>query len=99
LACITSNIVTGVSESMENHYVRVLHAEGVPFVICTDDSGVFNTSLSEEYQKFLKIAPITTPELKNLCLASVTHSFATEDEKSALHDTISKWWIKKGGEL
>ena len=33
-ACISSNLISGVTEALEKHYVILLHAEEMPYVIC-----------------------------------------------------------------
>lgn len=48
--CPTSNIMTGVARSYENHPLRDLMRYGVPVCINTDDPGVFGVSLSQEIQ-------------------------------------------------
>lgn len=47
--CISSNVCTGVVESMERHPVRVLWDAGVPIVLNSDDPPMFGTTLLNEY--------------------------------------------------
>jgi aminodeoxyfutalosine deaminase len=46
--CITSNVRTGVS-LLESHPVRRLFDAGVPITLNTDDPGVFETTLAQEF--------------------------------------------------
>ena len=58
-------------------------------MLCTDDSGVFSTSLSKEYALAAEAFELSTDQLFQLAYASVELSFASSDEKSALRDKIS----------
>jgi aminodeoxyfutalosine deaminase len=48
--CITSNVCTGAVASIEDHPVRKLFDAGVPITLNTDDPGMFDTTLSREYE-------------------------------------------------
>jgi aminodeoxyfutalosine deaminase len=47
--CITSNVYTGATPSLDAHPVRRLYDAGVPITINTDDPALFATSLDKEY--------------------------------------------------
>ena len=48
--CITSNLVTGVVERLEDHPVRRLFDAGVPITLNTDDPAMFGCTLTGEYR-------------------------------------------------
>lgn len=48
--CPTSNVMTGVARSLEEHPLRDLMRYGVPVCINTDDPGVFGVPFSQEVQ-------------------------------------------------
>lgn len=47
--CLTSNIKTSTFSAYPDHHFQGLYTSGHPVVLCTDDSGVFGTTLSHEY--------------------------------------------------
>jgi adenosine deaminase/aminodeoxyfutalosine deaminase len=48
--CLTSNVVTGVVKSLEEHPLRRLYDAGVPIVLNTDDPAMFACTLTGEYR-------------------------------------------------
>lgn len=48
--CITSNVRTGVVQSLSEHPVRALYDSGVPITLNTDDPALFETTLEQEYE-------------------------------------------------
>jgi aminodeoxyfutalosine deaminase len=61
--CISSNICTGVVESVEAHPVRTLYDAGVPVIINTDDPAFFHTTLTREYELAEKVFGLPVEEL------------------------------------
>jgi adenosine deaminase len=48
--CLTSNLVTGVVKSLDEHPLRRLYDAGVPIVLNTDDPAMFACTLTGEYR-------------------------------------------------
>ncbi len=48
--CLTSNLATGVVESIESHPFRRLYDAGVPVTLSTDDPAVFGCTLAGEFE-------------------------------------------------
>jgi adenosine deaminase len=46
--CPTSNRRIGNIDEPDHHPVHRLHANGVPFVVSSDDPGIFGTKLADE---------------------------------------------------
>lgn len=46
--CPTSNLLIGGIDNPAHHPVHRFHAEGLPFVVSSDDPGIFGTTLSAE---------------------------------------------------
>jgi adenosine deaminase/aminodeoxyfutalosine deaminase len=47
--CLTSNLITGVVKSLEEHPLRRLYDAGVPIILNTDDPAMFGCTLTGEY--------------------------------------------------
>ncbi|XP_076043550.1 N6-Methyl-AMP deaminase-like isoform X3 [Oratosquilla oratoria] len=87
--CITSNIKSNTASDVGSHHVKHWKEDGHPFVICTDDKGVFCTSLSNEYYIFAKHHCISKEEISKLCEAAVDTTFLSPAEKMKLKETLS----------
>lgn len=53
--CLTSNLCTGVVDTLTSHPVHAFIAYDVPFSLSTDDPFYFNTDLYHEYQLFSQL--------------------------------------------
>lgn len=68
--CITSNLCTGAAASLREHPVREIFDAGVPIVLATDDPGIFNTTLSREYEIAERDFGFTPAELEEIAANS-----------------------------
>jgi aminodeoxyfutalosine deaminase len=73
--CITSNVVTGVVKSFEQHPVRRLYDAGVPIILNTDDPAMFGCSLVGEYQVARELG-FSPDELAGLARNGFRYAFA-----------------------
>ncbi len=64
--CLTSNLVTGVVERLEDHPVRRLFDAGVPIVLSTDDPAMFGCTLVGEYQLAARQFGFSETELRKI---------------------------------
>jgi len=76
--CLTSNVVTESVPSFEEHHFRHLRAHGHPLILCTDDSGVFSTSLSREYFIAASTFGLSKLDLFSLASHASRHIFAAQ---------------------
>ncbi|KAL9243521.1 hypothetical protein vseg_017396 [Gypsophila vaccaria] len=76
--CLTSNIRTNTISSVDVHHFAELYRLKHPLTLCTDDSGVFSTSLSEEYAIAANAFNLGKTELFQLARNAVDFSFADE---------------------
>lgn len=90
--CITSNLVTQSVRSVSEHpVVTQLIPAGHPFCLCTDDPGVFETTLSEEYAQLVQATGLVLVDLKRIAVQGLQLSFCKD------RDVIKKLADKMGG--
>jgi adenosine deaminase/aminodeoxyfutalosine deaminase len=64
--CLTSNVVTGVVKSLEEHPLRRLYDAGVPIVLNTDDPAMFGCTLAGEYRLAARQFGFSEAELRKI---------------------------------
>lgn len=75
--CPTSNYHSRRLASLADHHFKTYWAGGHPHLaICTDDTGLFNTSLSEELAKLAAAFSLSINDLAELQRAALASSFA-----------------------
>ena len=57
--CLTSNILTSSVSDISTHPVLLFHKFNIPYVLCSDNPGIHNKSLSFEYELFENITKIS----------------------------------------
>lgn len=97
--CITSNIKAGTVETAVDHHFGVWRKENHPLVICTDDKGVFCTSLSDELFLCAQTFSLSEDDLHHLCLSGVDAAFLTEKEKQRLRQEVQEGLNSLKGKL
>ncbi|KAK8387139.1 hypothetical protein O3P69_018063 [Scylla paramamosain] len=88
--CISSNIKSGTVKSACHHHLGFWKKENHPVVICTDDKGVFSTSLSEEFYLGAQTFHLSEGDLHSLCLNGVDAAFLPQVEKQKLRQEVQK---------
>jgi adenosine deaminase len=71
-----------------DHHFRQFYAAGHPVVLCTDDSGVFATTLSQEYAIAAASFGLDHQQLIELASRAVEYCFCGEQEKQQLRQTL-----------
>ena len=82
--CLTSNVKGQTVSNYENHHLSWWHKRGHPVIICTDDKGVFSTSLSEEYAIAVQTFSLNQQQLRKLAFSAVNHIFENGIMKNEL---------------
>eukprot|EP00200_Dunaliella_tertiolecta_P002360 CAMPEP_0202338984 /NCGR_PEP_ID=MMETSP1126-20121109/1039_1 /ASSEMBLY_ACC=CAM_ASM_000457 /TAXON_ID=3047 /ORGANISM="Dunaliella tertiolecta, Strain CCMP1320" /LENGTH=318 /DNA_ID=CAMNT_0048929467 /DNA_START=158 /DNA_END=1114 /DNA_ORIENTATION=+ len=86
--CLTSNIKTQTFPCFQDHHFREVFFAQHPLVICTDDSGVFHTSLSQEYAIAMHTFGIHERDIQRLVADSIDYTFTSDAEKLELKRRI-----------
>jgi aminodeoxyfutalosine deaminase len=73
--CISSNIVTGVVKSLNEHPVRRLYDAGVPITLNTDDPAMFRCTLNGEYRLAMERFGFTEEELRGIAQNAFRYGF------------------------
>jgi adenosine deaminase/aminodeoxyfutalosine deaminase len=73
--CITSNVATGVVESLAAHPVRRIYDAGVPITLNTDDPAIFATTLSGEYELAAQYCGFSEAELRGIAENAFRYAF------------------------
>ncbi|XP_022104694.1 adenosine deaminase-like protein [Acanthaster planci] len=84
--CLTSNMVGQTVKSFDNHHFKYWYERGHPCVICTDDKGIFATSLSQEYQIAATTFNLTHEQMWELSFGSIACIFADDETKHWLRN-------------
>jgi len=97
--CLTSNIKTQTFNGFLDHHFKAFHAAGHPVVLCTDDSGVFGTTLSQEYAIAMSTFGLSCDQMIALALQSAEHAFLTPAELATLRQQMQKHMQKRVKEI
>ena len=77
--CITSNLSTGVIDTLHDHPVTTFADAGVPYTINTDDPTIFGTSLAREYELAVTLTGTGLTGAADLARASFARALGHAD--------------------
>ncbi|KAE8728823.1 putative cytochrome P450 [Hibiscus syriacus] len=86
--CLTSNIRTETISSIDIHHFVDLYKAKHPLALCTDDSGVFSTSLSREYGLASSAFSLGKTEMFQLAENAIDFIFSDDGVKADLRATF-----------
>jgi adenosine deaminase len=89
--CPTSNVRTGVIDTVGGHPLRQLMEAGVVCTINTDDPAMFQTSMSQEFSALQADLAFSDDEIFELARNAVRASWMTPDEKERRLGRIEQW--------
>lgn len=83
--CLTSNVKTKTVPAYADHHMDYWYnGKKHHCIICTDDKGVFSTTLSEEYYLMARTFNLTKEQVWNLTYRSIDYIFEGDMVKNAL---------------
>ena len=82
--------MTGGTPSLERHHFADLYNAKHPLSICTDDCGLFSTSLSNEYYLAASTFGLSKTELFRLAQGAVEFVFADDEVKKSLRTVFER---------
>lgn len=88
--CITSNYQTGVVPGLADHPVRDMLAAGLNVTLNTDDPGISQITLSDEYCLASENFGIPLATLRERALAAAQAAFLPEDERQRLAESLAR---------
>lgn len=86
--CLTSNLRTNRLESIDYHHFDELYKAKHPVVLCTDDRGLFSTTLSNEYYLAASTFGIDKGEMISLARNAIDFVFAEDSVRRALMEAF-----------
>ncbi|MBI3647920.1 MAG: adenosine deaminase [Actinobacteria bacterium] len=89
--CPTSNVATGVFNSMAEHPFNRLREAGVVVTLNSDDPGMFGSWVADEYRVAREEFGLSDEELAEVARAGVRASFADEALKTQVLAGIDAW--------
>ena len=92
--CPTSNYQSGIVKKLEDHPLPEMIASGLVCTVNTDDPGISQIDLSDEYAICGEVLGITNEGLKTLILNSVESAFLPDDEKKILKDQLMNEYLE-----
>lgn len=90
--CPSSNVDSGVVESLEAHPLRELHMQNVLTTINTDDPLISNITLTDEIVRAVEQMAFTLDEVKQMILQAAKSAFLSESEREALVTRFENWF-------
>ncbi len=85
----TSNVCLGIYRSIEQHPVIHLLRMGLCATVNSDDPPLFNTTLTEEYQRLAETFGLTEDDLQRLTLNAVRATFLPAEEKQRMEEEFA----------
>ena len=89
--CLTSNLVTQFVTDLKDHHLIRLYREGHPVVICTDDPGVFSTTLSREVLLAVEILGLSAKGVYDLMAAAIDYCFCDAETKAIVRKALANF--------
>ena len=86
--CPSSNIATGLYQSIEDHPIQQLDNAGVLITVSTDDPPYFDTDIAREYDQLATKLSWTDARLRELSRVALKAAFCDEETKARLLNKV-----------
>jgi adenosine deaminase len=80
--CLTSNVYTGVVNTLRSHPFLSYFQSGIPITFSTDDPAMFDTDIVAEYEKARTEFRLTDTELLRIARTGFEVAFLTEETRA-----------------
>ncbi|XP_013117136.2 adenosine deaminase-like protein [Stomoxys calcitrans] len=90
--CLTSNVKCGTVKGYDLHHFKYLFENKVKAVICTDDCGVFDSTLTEELLIACRTYGLNKEHVYGLSKNAIEASFASKEEKQVMLKRTDKYF-------
>jgi len=87
--CVTSNIQSGIAATLEDHPVRAMLSAGLNVTLNTDDPGISQICLTDEYRQFCEDLGFSLETLRERVLSAARAAFLPEPKRQALIQQVS----------
>ena len=93
--CLSSNLQTGVAESIENHPFNVLYKNAFRVTLCTDNRLMSNTTLTNEMSLAVQYFGLTLRDLEKITINAMKSAFVHhEDRIQIIYDILKPGFAK-----
>lgn len=89
--CPSSNVQTGIYESVAEHHIHSIYKNGNSLSVNTDGRTVSNVSLNDEYQKLTQYFDWQTQQFLRVNEYAIEAAFCNEETKKILREKIAKY--------
>lgn len=90
--CLSSNRRCGIISSIKDSHFKRLYNNNNMVVLCTDDCGVFDTSLTKEFIQAYTAFDLDRRDINLLSQHAINSSFASQEEKCQLRKLINDYF-------
>lgn len=88
---VTSNVKTGVCQSVEEHPIREYVRRGLTCTVNSDDPAMFGSNVLQEYVLLQERLGFSIEDLLTLAAASFRSSFLDTERKAYFVEMVEAW--------
>uniref|UniRef100_A0A1B0BSP4 Adenosine deaminase domain-containing protein n=1 Tax=Glossina palpalis gambiensis TaxID=67801 RepID=A0A1B0BSP4_9MUSC len=91
--CLTSNIKCATVKSYDSHHFpNIFRNTQCRVVLCSDDCGIFDTTLTQEFLKAHKFYQLSKNDIHRLSMNAIEASFADDQEKALIKQKVMEYF-------